>query len=177
MTSVFPTVTSETARRAKAAKWIVIAAGVAIGAPAALLLLKGLIGPCRRRPDWPRGDLSRPRGRDEVAQRARQDGISGSPHQSGRNPDQSTGGQAAGSWRICRSDHGLSHGIDILLPLSLTLAGRRPGRGRILLRYVMRYVVASAGSCHDALTSGEESAQANERCPRSKILIAPTTSA
>ncbi len=67
--------------------------------------------------------------------------------------------------------------VDILLPLSLTLAGRRPGRGRILLRYVMRYVVASAGSCHDALTSGEESAQANERCPRSKILIAPTTSA
>ncbi|CAE6963169.1 hypothetical protein [Paraburkholderia domus] len=43
MTSVFPTVTSETARRAKAAKWIVIATGVAIGAPAALLLLKGLI--------------------------------------------------------------------------------------------------------------------------------------
>ncbi|MGB8420218.1 hypothetical protein [Paraburkholderia sp.] len=43
MTSVIPTVSPETVRKAKVVKWLVIAAGIAIGAPAALLLLKGLI--------------------------------------------------------------------------------------------------------------------------------------
>lgn len=43
MTSVIPNVSPETVRKAKIVKWLVIAAGIAIGAPAALLLLKGLI--------------------------------------------------------------------------------------------------------------------------------------
>lgn len=43
MNSFIPNVSPETARKAKIVKWLVIAAGVAIAAPAALLLLKGLL--------------------------------------------------------------------------------------------------------------------------------------
>ncbi|MFP6560898.1 hypothetical protein WJ542_21730 [Paraburkholderia sp. B3] len=41
--TVTPSVSPETIRKAKIAKWLVIAAGVAVAAPAALLLLKGLV--------------------------------------------------------------------------------------------------------------------------------------
>jgi predicted nuclease with TOPRIM domain len=41
--TVTPSVSPETIRKAKIAKWLVIAAGVAVAAPAALLLLKGLL--------------------------------------------------------------------------------------------------------------------------------------
>lgn len=43
MSSIIPTVSPETARKAKIIKWVIIAAGVGIAAPAILLVLKGLI--------------------------------------------------------------------------------------------------------------------------------------
>ena len=55
-----------------------------------------------------------------------------------------------------------------------------PPKGRGFLRRYTRAsspVVASVGSCFTERLTSATSPQANKRCPRSKILIAPTTSA
>jgi hypothetical protein len=61
-------------------------------------------------------------------------------------------------------------------PQPSAAALRRKGRG-FLRRYVMLYVVTSVGSCFVERLDYADSPQAATRCPRAKMLIAPTTSA